>query len=65
MNRYVKVKSLSARVGGSSDITGVVRDLRYLIVDLTVFQVVADCGDDSAMASKVAQALNALDGGPL
>jgi hypothetical protein len=38
---------------------------RYIVVDLVGFIVMAECGDSQGRANKVAQALNALDGGPL
>jgi hypothetical protein len=35
------------------------------VVDLTNKDVIADCGDASSSAAKVAAALNDYDGGPL
>lgn len=60
MNRYVVINDLSERIASS--------DTRYvrLVVDLQSSQVMARC--DSAtdtIATKVAAALNAYDGGPL
>lgn len=60
MNRYVAVSGLSTQVSFSD-----VEVEHHLVVDLTNGAVVADCGSISSLATKVAQALNNLDGGPL
>ncbi|MFF0822399.1 hypothetical protein ACFYUR_18715 [Micromonospora haikouensis] len=61
MTRYVVVRGLYAADAGAA----VGDTSNYLVVDLTGGMVMADCGDSAGRAQKVAQALNALDGGLL
>lgn len=61
MNRYVVIRSLNAADAGAT----VGETSNYLVVDLSNSYVIADCGDVQGRATKVAQALNDYDGGPL
>jgi len=65
VNRYVVISDIPERVGGEDDSTQIVNRTRRMVVDLTTFKVMAHCSDSGVNASKVAEALNDLDGGPL
>lgn len=58
MNRYMVIRSVSDTPGSSNS-------ANWMVVDLQTLITVADCGDNNSQATKVAQALNEFDGGPL